>query len=65
VTRLPIAALAWSLGSTMHKTLQDRLVKELRLAGASGLAEGNARLQAFIADYNMRFAKLPANGSRP
>jgi hypothetical protein len=45
-----------------HKTLQDRLVKELRLAGARTLAEGNALLPAFIADYNTRFAKLPANG---
>jgi transposase len=44
-----------------HKTLQDRLVKELRLAGASTLAEGNALLPAFIADYNTRFAKPPAN----
>src|SRR2546422_3879195 len=44
-----------------HKTLQDRLVKELRLAGASTLAEGNALLPAFIADYNARFAKPPAN----
>src|SRR5215212_11969061 len=31
-----------------HKTLQDRLVKELRLAGACDLAEGNALLPAFI-----------------
>jgi hypothetical protein len=45
-----------------HKTLQDRLVKELRLAGASNLAEGNALLPAFMADYNARFAKPPANG---
>jgi hypothetical protein len=45
-----------------HKTLQDRLVKELRLAGVRTLAEGNALLPAFIADYNTRFAKLPANG---
>ena len=45
-----------------HKTLQDRLVKELRLAGASSLAEGNALLPAFMADYNTRFAKPPANG---
>src|SRR3954468_7246004 len=45
-----------------HKTLQDRLVKELRLAGASSLAEGNALLPAFMADYNARFAKPPANG---
>ena len=41
--------------------MQDRLVKELRLAGASGLAEGNALLPAFTADYNMRFAKAPSN----
>jgi hypothetical protein len=45
-----------------HKTLQDRLVKELRLAGAGTLAEGNALLPAFIATYNVRFAKPPANG---
>jgi hypothetical protein len=44
-----------------HKTLQDRLVKELRLAGACTLAEGNALLPAFMADYNARFAKPPAN----
>ncbi len=41
--------------------MQDRLVKELRLAGASTLAEGNALLPAFIADYNTRFAKPPTN----
>jgi len=39
-----------------HKTLQDRLVKELRLAEASTMAEGNALLPAFIADYNARLA---------
>ena len=44
-----------------NKTLQDRLVKELRLAGVATLAEGNALLPAFIADYNARFAKPPAN----
>jgi hypothetical protein len=44
-----------------NKTLQDRLVKELRLAGARSLAEGNALLPAFMADYNARFAKPPAN----
>ena len=38
-----------------------RLVKELWLAGAATLAEGNALLPAFIADYNARFAKAPAN----
>jgi Winged helix-turn helix len=44
-----------------NKTLQDRLVKELRLAGVASLADGNALLPAFIADYNARFAKPPAN----
>ena len=44
-----------------HKTLQDRLVKELRLAGAGTLAQGNALLPAFIANYNARFAKPPVN----
>jgi hypothetical protein len=43
-----------------HKTFQDRLVKELRLAGARTLAEGNTLL-VFMADYNTRFAKPPAN----
>jgi len=44
-----------------HKTLQDRLVKELRLAGAATLAAGNALVPAFMADYNARFAKPPTN----
>src|SRR6516165_3838291 len=44
-----------------NKTLQDRLLKELRLAGAATVAEGNAFLPAFIADYNARFAKAPVN----
>src|SRR5438094_2039463 len=44
-----------------NKTLQDRLVKELRLAGAATLADGNALLPAFMADYNARFGKAPAN----
>jgi hypothetical protein len=33
----------------------------LRPAGAATLAEGNALLPAFMADYNARFAKAPAN----
>jgi transposase len=43
-----------------HSTLQDRLVKELRLAGISKLDEANAFLSGFIAHYNGRFAKPPA-----
>jgi transposase len=40
-----------------HKTLQDRLVKELRLAGIGTIEAANAFLPAFVADYNARFAK--------
>lgn len=40
-----------------HLTLQDRLVKELRLRGISTLAEANAYAPCFMADYNARFAK--------
>jgi transposase len=39
--------------------LQDRLVSELRLAGACDLDSANRVLQRFIADYNRRFARLP------
>src|SRR5471032_818565 len=40
-------------------TLQDRLVKEMRLCGIDTIAAGNAFLPAFIDDYNARFAKPP------
>jgi transposase len=43
-----------------HSTLQDRLVKELRLAGISTMDAANAFLPGFIAHYNARFAKAPA-----
>jgi transposase len=42
-------------------TLQDRLVKELRLEGISSMAAANAYAPSFIADYNRRFAKPPRN----
>ena len=42
-----------------NRTLQDRLVKELRLAGLDGMEAGNAYLPAFMADYNRRFAVAP------
>jgi hypothetical protein len=42
-----------------HGTLQDRLVKELRLAGTATIAAANAFLPAFLEDYNRRFAKAP------
>ena len=42
-----------------HLTLQDRLVKELRLRGISTIAAANAYAPSFIATYNARFAKPP------
>lgn len=42
-------------------TLQDRLVSELRLAGATTAAEANAVLERFRPDYNRRFAVSPVN----
>ncbi len=44
----------------MNRTLQDRLVKELRLCGIDSMNAGNAFLPAFMADYNARFAITPA-----
>lgn len=43
-----------------NRTLQDRLVKELRLAGISDRAEANAWLPTFIEHHNARFARAPA-----
>lgn len=42
-----------------NQTLQDRLVKELRLAGISDQAAGNAFLEGFRQDFNRRFAVAP------
>ncbi len=42
-----------------HLTLQDRLVKELRLRGISTQEVANAYVPEFMADYNERFAKDP------
>lgn len=42
-------------------TLQDRLVKELRLAGISSIEAANAWLPAFITAHNGRFSREPAN----
>lgn len=44
-----------------NQTLQDRLVKELRLQGISTPEAGNAFLPAFRADFNRRFARAPLN----
>ena len=42
-----------------NKTLQDRLVKELRLKEISSMEAANAFLPIFIADFNRRFAVQP------
>ena len=49
-------------------TLQDRLVKELRLAGIDTPEAGNAFLPGFLEAHNARFAKAPfsdRNAHRP
>jgi transposase len=51
-----------------HLTLQDRLVKELRLRGIQTLEAANAYALSFMAAYNVRFAKPPRspfNAHRP
>ncbi len=42
-----------------NKTLQDRLVKELRLQGISAIEQANQYLPTFIKHYNQRFAVEP------
>jgi transposase len=42
-----------------NQTLQDRLVKEMRLQGISDMQQGNAFLPTFIADFNQRFRVPP------
>jgi len=42
-----------------HSTLQDRLIKLMRLEKISSMAEGNKYLEKFVLDYNKRFARIP------
>src|SRR4051812_43162274 len=44
----------------VNRTLQDRLVKELRMAEISDIKAGNAFLPGFMARFNARFAVAPA-----
>ncbi|HET7411516.1 MAG TPA: ISNCY family transposase, partial [Pararhizobium sp.] len=44
-----------------NQTLQDRLVKELRLRDISSIEAANAYAPEFIADFNARFGKEPRN----
>ena len=45
----------------LWRTLQDRLLKELRLAGVTTAGEANAFLPGFIARFNARFGQPPAD----
>jgi transposase len=45
----------------LFKTLQDRLVRELRLAGIQSVAAANAFLQSYLPTYNRRFARPAAS----
>lgn len=52
----------------VNQTLQDRLVKELRLHGIVTIEEGNRYLPHFMEDFNNKFAvvaKCPGNVHRP
>ena len=42
-----------------NQTLQDRLIKEMRLRNISSIEEANRYLPEFIATHNARFAKQP------
>jgi transposase len=42
-----------------NETLQDRLVKEMRLRGIASMEAGNAYLPEFMDDFNHRFAVEP------
>jgi transposase len=47
----------------VNQTLQDRLVKEMRLRHFSTLEQGNTYLPDFINDFNDRFAVSPRSSS--
>jgi len=46
----------------LFHTLQNRLVKEMRLKGISSIQEANAFLPEYMQDHNRKFAINPASG---
>ncbi len=44
-----------------NRTLQDRLIKEMRLEGIGSIAEANIWLPCFIEQFNQKFAKCARN----
>lgn len=52
----------------MFQVFQDRVIKEMRLAGVSSIEQGNAFLAGYLPVFNRRFAKRPRqpeNAHRP
>ena len=52
----------------VNKTLQDRLIKEMRLQNICSIAQANQWIENFISDFNRRFsrpAKYPKDLHRP
>jgi transposase len=47
----------------LFQTLQDRLVKALRLAKISSIEQANVWLPQYLARHNARFARQPADGA--
>jgi transposase len=43
----------------VFQVFQDRVIKEMRLAGVSSIEQGNAFLAKYLPLYNRRFAKVP------
>ena len=44
-----------------NRTLQDRLIKEMRLENISSINEANAWLPCFIEQFNLKFGKVASN----
>lgn len=47
----------------VNQTLQDRLIKEMRLVGINNMDEANAWLPGYIKDFNKRFVVAPKDTS--
>jgi hypothetical protein len=53
----------WSLDEQLRGVLQDRLTSELRLRHITTPEAANAFLPAFLADFNARFTRTPAEAA--
>jgi hypothetical protein len=47
----------------LFKTLQDRLVREMRLLGIRSVAEANAFLERYLPQHNRRFSQVAASAA--